>query len=173
MTYTDGQYNGGAVPANTGSEQRMGYSALRIGASPPTYSTIDSTIKNRHYNGLINRCLIIRNRVFCVKSARRTPIILNMSQSCHDKHILQSIAEQINREIPHFAVGKFPILLWAISPRSGTQVKQWRATGAKRKHLKHDTLQEVFHREVKQLTRQKQCQCRLARIVRNPIGCAF
>ena len=32
---------------------------------------------------------------------------------------------------------------------------------------------EVFHREVKQLTGQKQCQCRLARIVRNPIGCAF
>ena len=32
---------------------------------------------------------------------------------------------------------------------------------------------EAFHREVKQLTGQKQCQCRLARIVRNHIGCAF
>ena len=119
MTYTDGQYNGGAVPANTGSEQRMGYSALRIGASPPTYSTIDSTIKNRHYNGLINRCLIIRNRVFCVKSARRTPIILNMSQSCHDKHILQSIAEQINREIPHFAVGDIPPIRYTSQTMAG------------------------------------------------------
>ena len=32
---------------------------------------------------------------------------------------------------------------------------------------------EVFHREVKQLTGLEQCQCRLARIVRNHIGCAF
>ena len=32
---------------------------------------------------------------------------------------------------------------------------------------------EAFHREVKQLTGLEQCQCRLARIVRNHIGCAF
>ena len=32
---------------------------------------------------------------------------------------------------------------------------------------------EAFHREVKQLTGLERCQCRLARIVRNHIGCAF
>ena len=32
---------------------------------------------------------------------------------------------------------------------------------------------EQFHREAKQLTGLEKCQCRLARIVRNPIGCAF
>jgi hypothetical protein len=77
MTYTDGQYNGGAVPANTGSEQRMGYSALRIGASPPTYSTIDSTIKNGGRCGkrcsmafiipLLSRILILTQRAFLLK----------------------------------------------------------------------------------------------------------
>ena len=32
---------------------------------------------------------------------------------------------------------------------------------------------EQFHREAKQLTGLEKCQCRLARIVRNHIGCAF
>ena len=32
---------------------------------------------------------------------------------------------------------------------------------------------EQFHREMKQLTGLEKCQCRLARIVRNPIGCAM
>ena len=32
---------------------------------------------------------------------------------------------------------------------------------------------EQFHREAKQLTGLEKCQCRLARIVRNPIGCAM
>ena len=32
---------------------------------------------------------------------------------------------------------------------------------------------EQFHRETKQLTRLEKCQCRLARIVRNHITCAF
>lgn len=32
---------------------------------------------------------------------------------------------------------------------------------------------EQFHREAKQLTGLERCQCRLARIVRNHIGCAF
>ena len=32
---------------------------------------------------------------------------------------------------------------------------------------------EQFHREAKQLTGLEKCQCRLARIVRNPIGCAL
>lgn len=32
---------------------------------------------------------------------------------------------------------------------------------------------EQFHREAKQLTGVEKCQCRLARIVRNHITCAF
>ena len=32
---------------------------------------------------------------------------------------------------------------------------------------------ECFHREAKQLTGLEKCQCRLARIVRNHITCAF
>ena len=32
---------------------------------------------------------------------------------------------------------------------------------------------EQFHREAKQLTGLEKCQCRLPRIVRNHIGCAF